>query len=155
MAPTLSQKFRAKKQNILGKLDLGKGGTPDASPKGDVDEGVRDLIELINSSEEFVTTSSCSGRIAVFVGGKGGGNWLYTSHEPIDVSALAEKGSVYELLGISKEGRLSSPPVNDADISMVHLKFEPLVGALTTWCHIWKVLRSRAMSCSYQERNRY
>jgi len=129
MSTTLSHKFRTKKQNILTKLDHGKDGVPDASPKGNVDEGVRELIDTINTSDGCVTTSSCAGRVAVFVGGKGpGGNWLYTSHEPIDPSCLTDQSSAYELVGLCREATFSSPPRDNADVRTVHLKFEPLVG---------------------------
>ena len=104
MANKFSQKFRAKKANILTKLDLGKDGVLDASPKGSVDEGVRELIDLINTSDGFITTSSCAGRIAVFAGGKGGGgDWLYTSHEPLDMIERTGEGTVFELLGLHRQ----------------------------------------------------
>lgn len=35
----------------------------DASKKGSVDEGISQLVSVVNSREEFFTTSSCSGRI--------------------------------------------------------------------------------------------
>lgn len=86
----------------------------DLSPKGSVDEGIRDLIGEINQIEGYVTTSSCAGRTSIFVEGKkntetdiseeaedekgegeletragvggkgGGGKWLYVSHAPLD-----------------------------------------------------------------------
>lgn len=85
----------------------------DASPKGSVDAGIRDLIDEMNGLDGFVTTSSCAGRVSVFlegskkgsgedatggdeaqgegdvrklagVGGKGGGGaWLFVSHDPV------------------------------------------------------------------------
>ena len=131
MSNKFSQKFRAKKANILTKLKLGKDGVLDASPKGSVDEGVRELIELINTSDGYVTTSSCAGRIAVFAGGKGGGgDWLYTSHEPVDMTKLRDEGSVSELLGLPRQATTASPPLDDSDARMVHFKFEPMVRGL-------------------------
>ena len=41
----------------------------DKSPKGSVDEGIRELINEINSYEGLVTTSSCAGRVSIFVDG--------------------------------------------------------------------------------------
>jgi tRNA wybutosine-synthesizing protein 3 len=99
----------------------------DNSPKGTVDVQILDLIREINAYDGLVTTSSCAGRVAVFVegptvtkepaaaaeqspdasgddvedddrprklarptttaspGGKGGGRWLYVSHDPIPI----------------------------------------------------------------------
>lgn len=37
----------------------------DFSRKGSVDEPIRELVELINSQDQYFTTSSCSGRIIV------------------------------------------------------------------------------------------
>lgn len=42
----------------------------DLSPKGSVDEGIKELIGSINSEEGWVTTSSCAGRVSVFLEGK-------------------------------------------------------------------------------------
>ncbi len=50
--------FASNKLSVLAKADL--------SRKGSVDEPIRDLIHFINSQECFYTTSSCSGRLAVF-----------------------------------------------------------------------------------------
>ncbi len=62
-------------------------GGPDKSRKGVVDEEVRSLLAAINSREEFFTTSSCAGRITLFVepasGRKCEGSWLFVSHQPI------------------------------------------------------------------------
>ncbi len=38
----------------------------DASRKSSIDFHIRDLIEAINSSENYFTTSSCSGRFIAF-----------------------------------------------------------------------------------------
>ncbi|KAL7543281.1 hypothetical protein ACHAXR_012585 [Thalassiosira sp. AJA248-18] len=38
----------------------------DKSPKGSVDEKIRPLVDLINRHPEYVTLSSCSGRVALF-----------------------------------------------------------------------------------------
>lgn len=39
------------------------------SPKGTVDAGIRELIDVINGVEGLVTTSSCAGRVSVFLEG--------------------------------------------------------------------------------------
>lgn len=104
--------FAQKKHFILSQLAQTSETNLDASPKGTVDVHLLDLIGLINAHEDMVTTSSCSGRLSVFlegdkvvqagaagsagygaedgdrekVGGKGqGGKWLYVTHEPGEV----------------------------------------------------------------------
>lgn len=42
----------------------------DLSPKGSVDKAIRPLLTEINSVEGLVTTSSCAGRVSVFVEGE-------------------------------------------------------------------------------------
>lgn len=55
-------KFDLCKKNALLKLQK-----CDKSPKGSLDEPIIELVHLINDENNFVTTSSCSGRIALFV----------------------------------------------------------------------------------------
>jgi tRNA wybutosine-synthesizing protein 3 len=61
--------FISKKKNILEKLSIPFGEYDDLSPKGSIDEGIRELIDKINSLPGYVTTSSCSGRISIFLEG--------------------------------------------------------------------------------------
>ncbi|KAI1129323.1 methyltransferase TYW3-domain-containing protein [Nemania abortiva] len=105
--------FARKKERILELLAVPDSEYSDASPKGSVDVGIRDLIAEINALDGFVTTSSCAGRVSVFVEGKkagdgdgdkleaegddaarpatlaavggkgGGGMWLFVSHDPV------------------------------------------------------------------------
>ncbi len=75
----------------------------DLSPKGSYDWPIRDLIDLINSHDDYMTTSSCSGRISVFIAAddavevEGGGvdesgtipqtkgvHWLLVEHGPVE-----------------------------------------------------------------------
>ena len=65
----MSAKFDTKKHKILGALSTPDTDYIDASPKGSVDDGVRELIGQINNTPGFVTTSSCAGRIAVYLDG--------------------------------------------------------------------------------------
>lgn len=62
--------FLTKKQNILNALATPSSSYTDRSPKGSVDHGIKDLIDRINQLEGIVTTSSCAGRISVFLQGK-------------------------------------------------------------------------------------
>lgn len=50
--------FDARKAKILSAIDK--------SPKGSFDRPIVPLLDLINASSDYATTSSCSGRVAVF-----------------------------------------------------------------------------------------
>jgi tRNA wybutosine-synthesizing protein 3 len=66
----LPQSFLSKKKRILQSLAVPTERYDDLSPKGSVDEGIKDLIDEINQLDGYVTTSSCAGRISVFLEGK-------------------------------------------------------------------------------------
>lgn len=104
--------FTQKKASILESI---QNSSPDLSPKGDIDHLCWPIIQLINSHDDLVTTSSCSGRISIFAegskykdpiatkaGGKGlGGRWLFVSHEQSDVqnwiAKLKKEDAIHEL----------------------------------------------------------
>ena len=69
MAGVISEDFAARKRKILAQLAVPDAEYTDASPKGTVDAGIRDLIDELNGLDGFVTTSSCGGRVSVFVEG--------------------------------------------------------------------------------------
>ncbi|KAM3507251.1 hypothetical protein MY11210_007224 [Beauveria gryllotalpidicola] len=62
--------FEARKLKILEQLAVPDAEYSDASPKGTVDVGIRPLLAEINAAAGFVTTSSCAGRVSVFVEGR-------------------------------------------------------------------------------------
>lgn len=66
----LPQSFLAKKRTILNQLAVPVSDYDDLSPKGSIDVRIRDLIDEINQIEGCVTTSSCSGRVSIFLEGK-------------------------------------------------------------------------------------
>jgi tRNA wybutosine-synthesizing protein 3 len=66
--PILSS-FAQKKREILRQLSIPDDAYDDLSPKGSVDAEIRDFVDEINKYEGLVTTSSCSGRISVFLEG--------------------------------------------------------------------------------------
>jgi len=68
--PAFPTSFTSRKALILSQLSLPAEQYDDLSPKGSIDEGIRDLIEGINAREGWVTTSSCAGRVSVFVEGE-------------------------------------------------------------------------------------
>jgi tRNA wybutosine-synthesizing protein 3 len=53
--------FDQRKAHILSKLFH-----PDKSPKGSVDTAIIPLLNLFNGHPDYITTSSCSGRISIF-----------------------------------------------------------------------------------------
>jgi tRNA wybutosine-synthesizing protein 3 len=52
------EEFVHQKSQILDGIDL--------SRKGCIDDSIKDIVQLINEDSEFVTTSSCSGRVILF-----------------------------------------------------------------------------------------
>ncbi|KAM3438033.1 hypothetical protein MY4824_003480 [Beauveria thailandica] len=68
--PSPGPAFEARKLKILEQLAVPDAEYSDASPKGTVDVGIRPLLAEINAEAGFVTTSSCAGRVSVFVEGR-------------------------------------------------------------------------------------
>ncbi|XP_013859962.1 tRNA wybutosine-synthesizing protein 3 homolog [Austrofundulus limnaeus] len=75
----MEKTFSQWKKQCLNKLDLSK--------KGSVDQDIEQVVSLLNSCEEFFTTSSCSGRIILIDGAadscdvqKQNCVWLFVSH---------------------------------------------------------------------------
>lgn len=62
----------------------------DKSKKGSVDILVEPLIKKINSSKDYFTTSSCSGRIMLIIPSeiKKDTQWLFSSHNQVDNSLI-------------------------------------------------------------------
>lgn len=151
--------FARKKAAILQQLAVPDEAYTDASPKGSVDVEIRDLIDLLNAHDGVVTTSSCAGRLSVFLegsrgveslsssndpdmirdasrdqvaskGGKGGGGrWLFVSHVPVHESGAAEH-EFHHLFGLEPRPTAASPP-SPPTARFVHLKFEPMVPSPT------------------------
>lgn len=140
-------RFRTRKDKILEQLAAPDDQYHDLSPKGSVDAPIRCLIDDINCLEGLVTTSSCSGRISVFLegrrqdtnesptedassagpGGKGGGGaWLYLSHDPI-TDVEGENTDFMALFGLSQGEHPPRP--QKSKCRYIHLKFEPMVSA--------------------------
>ncbi|KAL4169541.1 hypothetical protein KRP22_010460 [Phytophthora ramorum] len=115
--------FAQLKRESLRKLQA----MEDKSPKGCIDEPIVDMIKSINDHPNYVTSSSCSGRIAVFCGeaatGNGneattdlitkGGKWLIAEHSTITFDQL--------------KAALQSPDANSSTSNMVIFKHEPFI----------------------------
>jgi tRNA wybutosine-synthesizing protein 3 len=146
----MTDRFQTRKQNILAQLEAPDSEYHDLSPKGSVDEPIRDLISEINAFDGLVTTSSCSGRISVFLegrksgtgdtlneehgvsragpGGKGGGAWLFISHASVETLGADGSSTLFAKFGLDgtilQEGGM--PGLNNR---YIHLKFEPMVSS--------------------------
>ncbi|TVY26990.1 tRNA wybutosine-synthesizing protein 3-like protein [Lachnellula hyalina] len=96
--------FLAKKTRILSQLAVPDSQYDDLSPKGSIDEGIRDLIAEINGIEGCVTTSSCAGRVSVFLEGK-------KDSSSVSVSAVEERNGSE----IEGEGREEGNDDDDDD----------------------------------------
>lgn len=68
--PPIPDIFHLRKSKILADLSTPESDYTDLSPKGSVDEAIRGLIGDINALPGLVTTSSCAGRISVFLEGR-------------------------------------------------------------------------------------
>lgn len=81
--------FDRTKRSMLEKLYK-----PDKSFKGDVDEEAIPIIEAINSTKDYYTTSSCSGRINLFCeadsGRKDESSWLFVKHREVKFDEIKE-----------------------------------------------------------------
>lgn len=139
----MSTNFLVKKRTILEQIEVPDEEYTDLSPKGSIDVGIRDLVREINKIDGLVTTSSCAGRISVFlegkkrtslrpppeepdqepaiagVGGKGGGKWLLVSHDPMSNTS----STFHALFGIDTA---PTSPIGPG-ARFVHFKFEAMV----------------------------
>ncbi|EPE26001.1 hypothetical protein GLAREA_01913 [Glarea lozoyensis ATCC 20868] len=145
--------FHARKSKILSLLSVPPEEYDDLSPKGSIDTNIRELIDEVNGREGWVTTSSCGGRVAVFlegrkagsrgdegeenqdgdsgrktiagIGGKGGGGrWLYVSHDPV---SLVKGESWAEKFGMLRSSDDIRGDKKAEDVRFVRFKFEPMI----------------------------
>ncbi|MEK6937887.1 MAG: tRNA wybutosine-synthesizing 3 family protein [Nanoarchaeota archaeon] len=83
--------FNNDKKTFLSKLDKSK--------KGEIDERIVPIIQLINSKSDYYTTSSCSGRVYLWRGNgkKNQTEWLRVSHSLVDEAffQIQEKGLIW------------------------------------------------------------
>lgn len=152
--------FDQKKASILAEIGATDETTPDLSPKGTIDEFCLPIINLINSNGDMVTTSTCSGRVSVFlegvkninqdgikIGAKGNhGRWIFVTHDPKDLPDWFNSIDFkYTVDGNSYES-------TDANTRYILYKFEPLI--LHVKCRDSEMankLYSAAMSCGFRE----
>jgi tRNA G37 N-methylase Trm5/tRNA(Phe) wybutosine-synthesizing methylase Tyw3 len=125
--------FDRNKRDLLSSLAAGV----DFSPKGSIDLPVRDFVHLINLHSNYVTTSSCSGRISIYESGEAtkGIKWLLVKHETI-----------------SKSDVVGAVVAADPAAGLVMLKCEPFI--LHVHCRDLESARELyqlAFSCGYRE----
>lgn len=76
--PSSRDSFIMQKRKTIERADL--------SRKGSVDAEIKHIIAVLNSSQNYYTTSSCAGRIVLLripkSGRKDQSEWLYVSHKP-------------------------------------------------------------------------
>lgn len=150
-ASTVPASFVRKRETILATLSMPTGEYVDKSPKGSVDDGIIDLIDEINRYEGLVTTSSCAGRISVFLegekargqvedrsstesgatartasGGKGGGSFLFTSHEPLNPGSVHNSLTETFKLKLVPRDELGSAHFSSSS-RMIRFSFEPMI----------------------------
>ncbi|VVT51128.1 uncharacterized protein SAPINGB_P002993 [Magnusiomyces paraingens] len=173
MAKKQNDPFGQKKKHILQQLEQTDVEHPDASPKGTVDVPLLPLIHLINSHPDMVTTSSCSGRVSVFlegdrvvpatvavtasegsenadtrakIGGKGaGGKWIFVTHDPTELDTDAWLKQV-------KEYHEENPLAENTVKRYLQYKFEAMI--LHVKCRdlaTAQKLYTIAMGCGFRE----
>ncbi|KAF3987226.1 hypothetical protein FT663_04047 [Candidozyma haemuli var. vulneris] len=146
------QAFNQKKASILQEIGGNSSDSPDASPKGTIDSLCLPIIEVINSHPDMVTTSSCSGRVSVFlegikkesqIGAKGNeGRWLFVTHHPEDLPQWHKKLDL----------KYEEPQSMEDSQRYILFKFEPLI--LHVKCRdlaTSNLLYSTAMGCGFRE----
>ncbi|MCK5140057.1 MAG: hypothetical protein KAQ85_09465 [Thermodesulfovibrionia bacterium] len=76
--------FEKQKKDILTRSDKSK--------KGSIDEGIKPLIDLINSLPDHYTTSTCAGRILLIEitdsGRKDESKWVFIKHSKVSFSEI-------------------------------------------------------------------
>lgn len=153
--------FDQKKKAILAEINSLE---PDLSPKGTIDQLCLPIMHLINSHKDMITTSSCSGRISVFVegaklinkkdvksGGKGlGGRWLFVTHEQDEV--LNWLNNISETEQIRFQSVDDNTNEFDNSVRYILYKYEPFI--LHVKCRDFQMaskLFNVAMSCGFRE----
>lgn len=88
-------------------------------------------MDRLNSHADYYTTSSCSGRVALFVeggsDGSGGSPWLFVSHDPLCEEMIATRPC--SLLSSARPRMLGCRRLapETSEWRLVSLKFEPYI----------------------------
>ena len=146
----------------------------DCSPKGSVDNRCWPILRVLNLTPckncpmgDYVTTSSCSGRIALWRGvEKGKGTWLFTSHDSVPLDKISPTiANVDSRDEHNLDNEQVSPPVGSlwnilqegtqqdrtTNVAWTFLKFEPFVAHVQCrTIEAGKLLLSSALQCGYR-----
>ncbi|KAI5967714.1 hypothetical protein CANMA_002894 [Candida margitis] len=147
----MQDSFAQKKQSILRDISTNGPENLDASPKGTIDDHCIPIINLINSHRDMVTTSSCSGRVSVYLEGtqnklvsKGNeGKWIFVTH---DTSNLENWYKSIDFQYVHEY------PASSYETRSILYKFEALI--LHVKCRDQSAankLYSVAMNCGFRE----
>jgi len=140
--------FTAQKTKLLQRLTAPNASNTNHSSKEGVDVGIRSLVDEMNKIDTLATTSSCAGRVVVYLEGSGSSSSpshldddmgisgltiaaeevhdqsLFVSHDPLPLSG---KRPVAPMLGLSDHTNLGVPSTVEG-VRWVRCKFEPMVG---------------------------
>jgi len=131
----LCSKFDTRKDIVLASLGLLLEEYNDKSPKGFMDKPIISLVEEINSRTDFYTTSSCSGRVCLFLKRREvskGGKWLLCSHDPVTFEQVQAAVSEFTALENKEDFELTFR----FEPFIVHLEARDLESAsrFMVWC---------------------
>lgn len=148
--------FVAQKTRLLQRLTAPNTSSTGHSSGDSVDIGIRSLVDEINKIDTLATTSSCAGRVVVYLEGSGsssspshlddnmgisglaiaaervGDQSLFVSHDPLPLSG---KTPVAPMLGLSDHTNLGVPSSIEG-VRWVRCKFEPMVGDIFASCFL-------------------
>jgi tRNA wybutosine-synthesizing protein 3 len=141
--------FHSRKEHVVSSLvEYVDPERRDKSPKGFIDAPILDLMHVINIHPDYYTTSSCSGRVAIYCEGlekdvensnsdpnaiektTKGGTWLYVSHDPISIPNTANNDWIVKLLFGQENDKVvfdNNRPNDILNRQLIYFKFEPLV----------------------------
>lgn len=132
----MNQEFVKRKEQVVSSLvEYVDPERRDKSPKGFIDAPILDLMHVINQHQDYYTTSSCSGRVAIYCPSMQddktttkGGIWLYVSHDPISVPSEDQETWIVQLLFSGRPVVFDfKRPVDLLSKQLIYFKFEPLV----------------------------
>jgi tRNA wybutosine-synthesizing protein 3 len=128
----IDSSFDLSKQELLRELKKGY----DLSPKGSIDKLIVNLVDFLNSNtNNYVTTSSCSGRTSVYMdeGTTKGVSWLLVRHGCVSSSRVREavlKGQVVNKIPSSSTSSSNGGSGGEfiySSSSTITLKCEPFI----------------------------
>lgn len=141
--------FETMKKDIIQKMNEGI----DFSPKGSIDLPIRELVSFLNSHNDYVTTSSCSGRISVYRDDNltltKSIRWLLVEHNEVTSNAIKE--SVLKQEEISVQTQIQTK-VSDDNNSLSVLKCEGFIlHVLCRNIETARTLYAVVMGCGFRE----